>query len=201
MTTKSGFAAGEIFASWLRSTFLGWLFGMFLTIIAVIAVDAIGIGGTQFLIGAGMGAGVGYVQSRALKRLFGESGQWLWLTILGMALPFVFFDLARALKFEIGYSLPLCVASGGVLVGVLQRNILRTHTERANWWIPASAAGWLLAAGTALLNDAFLDDILRQHLRGVMGALVYLSVILSGGLALGAVTGGVLNRMLRPRSS
>ncbi|NUO82568.1 hypothetical protein HUU05_21050, partial [candidate division KSB1 bacterium] len=190
-----------IFVQWLRNTFLGWLLGVVLTIIAILAVDAIGVQGTQFLIGAGMGMGVGYVQARTVRRLFGESGRWLWVTVLGMALPFVVFDLTRILGAKLGYSLPLCVAAGGVLVGALQRGILRLHSERANWWIPASVVGWLLAAGTVVLNDRYLQEVLRRNLPGVLGALIYLGVILSGGLALGAVTGGALRWMLRTQSS
>ncbi len=188
-----------MFAQWLRSTFFGWVLGVVLTIIAIIAVDAIGVQGTQFLIGAGMGMGVGYAQTRTVRQLLGGSGRWLWVTVLGMALPFVFFDLSRILGAKLGYSLPLCVAAGGVFVGVLQRGILRSHSERANWWVPASVVGWLLAAGTVVLNDKYLQEMLRRNLPGVLGALIYLGVILSGGLALGAVTGGALAWMLRPQ--
>ena len=55
------------FSIWLRATFLGWVIGFFLVIGLVLIWDAIGVGSSQFMIGVGMGAGVGFMQGRAAK--------------------------------------------------------------------------------------------------------------------------------------
>lgn len=52
----------------------GWLLGIVLVILGAIAGDLIGIGGSQFVAGIGMGAGVRYMQGRVAKQWFGRLG-------------------------------------------------------------------------------------------------------------------------------
>jgi hypothetical protein len=52
--------------------------------------------------------------------------------------------------------------------------------------------GWTLAASTAAFNERFLPRI-----PGLIGALLYVGVILMGGVALGAVGGVTLDRVLK----
>ena len=57
MLDRSLFSDG--FATWA-----GWLLGIPFIIILALMGEAVGIGGSQFLVGAGMGTGTGLLQSR-----------------------------------------------------------------------------------------------------------------------------------------
>jgi hypothetical protein len=85
----------------------------------------IGIGGVQVLVGLGMGTGVGLLQGRALRAVLGRTGPWAWSSALGLALPFLVTDVAAAAKSGVPYSLPRCVALGGLIVGSWQALLLR----------------------------------------------------------------------------
>lgn len=65
----------------------------------------------------------------------------------------------------------------------------------AAWWIPTSVPGWSGAASTVFFNDRYLPRI-----PGVIGALVYIAIILLGGIRLGAITGMAMRRILAPGS-
>ena len=159
----------------MRATFLGWLLGFVLVIAGALAWDIIGMQ-AQFMVGVGMGAGVGYMQGRVAREWLGASGQWLgtskpwlWTSIIGMGLPFVMWDLLAWTGFP--FSLGLCVAVGGLLTGLLQARLLRPHSDRAGWWPLACLAGWTLGTGAGV--DALI-----------------LAVILLGGLVLGSLCRG-----------
>lgn len=185
----------QFFTRWVRGTFVGWVLGFILIILAAITGDLIGTGETesQFIVGIGMGAGVGYIQGRMARQWFGASNRWAWATVIGMGVPFIASDFIGAVWSEYSFSLPLTVAIGGLLVGLLQRRILCSHSGRANWWVPACFAGWTLAAGTAALSGGFLDIFPRVW----PVAILNLGVILFGGVVLGIVTGGALVWILR----
>lgn len=89
------------------------------------------------------------------------------------------------------YALWLSAAGGGLLVGLLQRPMLRPHSPRANWWVPASFAGWLLAAATPLLYGT-----VPGMGPGFGTALLSVVAIPLGGVILGVVTGGTLYWLL-----
>lgn len=178
---------------WLRATWYGWLLGVPLIILLALAGEAVGIGGSQVLVGLGMGIGIGLMQGRAIRPLFPRPAAWSISTMAGLSLPFLVTDLSPLVGRELPYSLPVAVATGGLLIGVSQAVLLRGHVRAPAWWILASVAGWGLAAGMAGVADASL----RAHsIRGVGGALLYLGAVAAGGLVLGLVTGAVLVRML-----
>ncbi len=179
------------FAQWVRGTFWGWLLGFVLIIVLAMAWDMIG-GGAQFMIGIGMGAGVGFAQGRVARQWLNGTKRWVWASVIGMGVPFVVADLVKTVGFEFLYSLPLSVAMGGLLVGWLQRRLLFSLSDRANWWVPACLAGWSFAAGTTVLSDS-----LRGDAPGLWGALLYVALVLCGGVILGVVTGAALQWMLR----
>jgi len=178
----------QFFSRWVRGTSFGWLVGLVIILVASIGGEVIGKGeaDSQFMIGLGMGAGVGYAQGRVLKRWLGAARGWAWTSAIGFGLPFVVLDFVGSMGSELSevLRLELEVAISGLLVGALQRRVLSLHSSRANWWVPACVAGWTLAAGTAasgsLLDIAFL------------GRWLNLATILLGGVVLGLVTGGVL---------
>lgn len=172
--------------SWIRATTLGWLIGFVLVVVLAMLWDMIG-GGAQFMVGVGMGSGVGYMQGRVARAWTRRIQPWLWTSIIGMGVPFVFWDIASATSTNVLFSLPVCVLLGGLLTGVLQQRLLRPQFERTSWWIPACVVGWGLPAGVIALGDSGL-------LPQVFG-LLSMIVILFGGLLLGAVTGKTLQWM------
>ena len=162
--------------------------------IAVLALigEAAGIGGSQVLVGAGMGLGVGLMQTRALKDLLPRPRAWLLPSVLGLALPFGVFDALKLMGRELPFSLFLSVAVGGVIVGVWQAALLRPKTGPAPAWIAASALGWSLAALAAQASDWLTRT---RRIPGLTGALIYLATVAVGGLVLGLVTGPVIVRL------
>lgn len=175
--------------SWVKATTFGWWLGLAIIVLLVLAMDMVAvIEGSQFMVGLGMGAGVGYVQGRLIDRWLGTRHTWFLATTVGMGGPFVAGDVARVAGFNLSFSLAVSVVVGGLLVGLLQWKVLQRHVRRAIWWIPASLLGWLLPVGLMALKD-------RHILSGVAGDAAGLIGMFFGGIMLGVVTGGVLTRL------
>ncbi len=172
---------------WLRATFYGWVLGFFLIVGMALIWDV--FGGAQFMIGLGMGAGVGYMQGRVIKPLLGGSTRWLLSSIVGLGLPFLVWDLSGPLQLSIPFSLAGAVVVGSVLVGVFQWLLLRGQSRRAGWWIPASVVGWSLPVLLIALGDG--DSVL-----GPWGSFVSTGAMLLGGLILGAIGGHALKAIV-----
>ncbi|MBL8212075.1 MAG: hypothetical protein JNK87_15270 [Bryobacterales bacterium] len=185
------------FREWLRATCLGWGLGLLLTVGASLVADTVGVGGSQTLLGLAMGTGVGLLQSKAMRGTLSEPRAWLAATVVGLAAPFLVFDVVRGVGLALPYSLYLCVVLGGLGAGGLQARLLRPVVANAWLWVPASVLGWGLAASTAAVADR-LPRALAWH--GLAGAGVYLGLVLGGGLILGALTGLPLARLPLPRS-
>lgn len=179
---------------WTRATFTGWSLGFAFVLLIIAATSAVGLGDTQFPIGLGIGLGVGLLQGRRVEALGIARRDWAAATTLGMALPFIAHDVASAMVPRMPYSLAVLVLAGGVLTGVLQWRLLPRTPGRA-LWIPSSVVAWGLAGSTALFDYRWLAGI-----AGVVGALMYIAVILAGGIALGVVGAFSLHRVL-PRTA
>jgi hypothetical protein len=177
---------GGIVRKWVRATWGGWLLGVPIIVVLALAGEAVGLGGAQALVGAGMGIGVGWRQGRALRGLLGSAAPWFWATAVGLTAPFLATDLATLAGWHSTYSLIGAVAAGGLAAGSWQSRLLSARLPRAGSWIAASAIGWSAAAAAVFWADALLRS---ASLRGVWGALVYLGAIGGGGLVLGVVTG------------
>lgn len=181
---------------WIRATFLGWMLGFVLAIALVLLAEGVGLPALQFPLALGMGTGVGLVQARLVSPYIGARAPWVLACALGLAAPFVLWDAAGLLGLNVRYSLAACVALGGLSAGVLQWRILRAVSARAVWWIPASAAGWLLAASLVLVSDRFVRP---PAFAGLTGALVYVLVLLAGGAVLGVAGAPALRGILAAR--
>ena len=187
----------RLFVSWIWATWLGWLLGIPFIIVLALLGEAVGIGGAQFLVGVGMGAGVGLMQARILRRLINRSALWICSCVVGLGLPFLITDVSRVAGLVIPYSLVVSITVGGLISGGWQMLILRSRVRRTGSWMVASALGWTLAAGTS----AVADSLSRSHFfRGIWGAIAYLGIVASGGLILGLVTGASLVRMFRDKT-
>ena len=184
----------KLFVSWIRATWLGWLLGIPIIIALALLGEAIHIGGAQFLVGAGMGTGVGLMQGRVIRRILHKSALWICSCIVGLGAPFLLTDLSKLLGWTLPYSLPAAIALGGVIIGAWQALLLRARLRQTGWWLVASTLGWTLAAGTS----AVADGLPRWRvLRGIWGAFAYLGIVVAGGLVLGIVTGFCLAWLAR----
>jgi hypothetical protein len=184
----------SLFLLWVRATWAGWLLGVPLIIILVLVGEAVGIGGSQVLVGAGMGIVTGLMQGRVIRGVIHKLVPWFWSSAVGLAVPFLVADISKAAGWGVVYSLPMFVALGGLIAGGWQALMLRPHLRRAWPWVAASALGWTLAAGAAPVAH----DLSRSYsLRGLWGAVVFLGVVAVGGLILGSVTGVCLAWMFR----
>ena len=164
---------------WILRTFVGWTLGFVLAIACIVAVDAVGISGTQSPLAIGMGLGVGLLQSRLVGPRVGGARPWILATAGGLALPFLIADIGRVVGAAIPYSLAAYVASGGGLAGLLQWRLLRESTPAGAWWLALTPIGWILAGSTVWVNEWL------PRLAGPAGAGRYVGVVLSGGLVLG----------------
>jgi hypothetical protein len=171
------------FAHWVRATTYGWLLGFVSVLILALIWGLLG-GTAQFMVGIGMGSGVGYMQFRKMGFWIEPTRRWLWTSIIGMGIPFVLWDLGALAGFKSFFSLPLCALIGSLLVSVLQLRLLRPNFEHAILWIPACVLGWGLPVSVIALGDSGL----------LPGPLKMLSIIVMffGGLILGGVTGKAL---------
>jgi len=195
MNSQTSEPTAHLFGRWVFATSWGWLLGFVFIMIGGIAADVLlSAERAQFFLGLGMGAGIGYAQVRVTARFLRIGNAWGWACVVGMAAPFVASDIVRAFwpGLSYMYSLWLSAACGGLLVGLLQRPMLRPHSPRANWWVPASMAGWMLAGATPLLFGT-----LPGIVSGVAEAVINVIAIPLGGVILGVVTGSTLVRMLR----
>ena len=175
-----------LFSLWVRATFVGWILGIPLIIALALLGEAVGIGGSQVLVGAGMGTGIGLMQGRVIRGIIHKSSLWVWSSAAGLSLPFFVTDISNAAGWGLAYSLPIAVTLGGIIVGGWQAFILRPRFRKVWFWAAASALGWTLAAGTV----AVADPLVRSwSVRGLWGAVLYLGIVATGGLILGLVTG------------
>lgn len=183
----------RVFAQWVRATWAGWLLGI--PIIAVLALlgEAAGIGGSQFIVGAGMGAGIGLMQGRRIRGLLHRFGPWFWSCTVGLALPFLAVDIGMATGWVTTFSLYACVAAGGLIIGVWQTMLLRSSGRKAGLWLVGSLAGWMLASGTVATSDWLFRS---RAVPGILGGVAYLASLAAGGLMLGLVTGIALVRIV-----
>ena len=176
---------------WVRATFLGWLLGFVGLLVGIAVAEMIVPWESQFAVGVGMGWGVAFVQGRWLAKRVESAKGWVWAGLLGLGLPFIVFDIVDAVGGQLPHRLLWDVTSGALLTGYLQWRVLRRNTKRAGWWVPACVVGW---GGALLAVDL-------PHLLGYTdSALVNLAAILSGGVVLGLVSGGVLVWLLKGSS-
>ena len=179
---------------WIIASFIGWLAGAVLVVLTSGSFDAIGLEGFQFYIGISMGAGVGFFQWRKLSRA-GIGVEWIWSTMFGMGIPFLLVDLVKRFSgFSFGdIYLPVCITIGALLTSVWQTLFLKRNYTAAHSWLWICLAGWVLASWTVISID-YVKLFIHHNL-----ALFFinLTLIISGGAVLGAVTGPALIKILR----
>lgn len=156
-------AESSLFVRWLRATSWGWLLGFVLILLGARVGDIIFAGELQFIVGVGMGAGVGYAQGRVARAWLGSPRRWWVASTLGMGALFIIHDLFVSAGVHFPFSLPLYVVVGGLFVGFLQWHLLRAFSARANWWVPACGIGWGLPAGAIALGESGMGLRMCNH--------------------------------------
>ena len=188
---SAGLANSLPLRTWIRSVFFGWVLGIVVVIFLAVIGDAIGARGSQLAVGLGMGLGVGFTQERALRPVTGALTRWPGVSALGLALPFLFGDVSRLIGIGIPYSLYGTIVIAGLVIGTFQSRLLPPAVASRGAWILANVVGWTLAAVSVAWADTFTRTL---GVRGIAGALIYLGVVASGGVALGLATGLALRR-------
>jgi hypothetical protein len=193
LVTESRLDAQRLLTLWVLATFGGWLLG----IVAVILLDGLSEAihlGNQFP-ALGMGWGVGFAQWRVARKWFGVTSAWMWVSTAAIGTPFIVSDITGILwGVDERYFLPINVALGASLLGLLEWRILRSLSYRAYWWIITSIVGWMLAVLVVSLGP--IDRPETQ-----LAMIFNFAVITSGGVVLGVVSGTMLVWILQSRAS
>lgn len=125
----------------------------------------------------------GLVQWLVLRRLFRPAGWWMAANGLGIPLGFAAANLLQRLLLWSGPSL-LDQAAGfgipGVLVGMAQWLVLRSHFRKAGWWVLISTAGWLL--GGCLI---WVIDLQLPAFNEILTSYTLVGLIIGTGTGLG----------------
>lgn len=132
---------------WIFTTSIGWIAGIFMTLIFASLFESVGIHHMQFFMGLGMGLPIGFMQWRTAKKHLSLGTSWIWLTTSALTLPFLTFDILKkftTLNFGDRYIL-YCIAIACILVGLVQYILLRNRTTNSALWIVANVIGWSLA--------------------------------------------------------
>ena len=172
--------------AWMLATWVGWVAGIAFILFLSGACEAIGILHTQFIVGAGMGGGVGIVQWWLLKRRFNFNFNWVWASVAGGCVPFLIYDVLRSIG-AIGMvadSVLYCGIVAGLLTSTLQYIVLSRRSNLAIIWMPVCTAGWLISAAS-VIGVNYTTHLSKNLL--VLFSL-NLGLILSGGVILGCVT-------------
>jgi len=170
------------FKQWIAYNFMGWFLGAVFIIFLSGLLDSVGIENMQFYLGIGMGAGVSFMQWLVLRKQFSLNANWIYSAIIGMGFCFIVFDLIPSTI--LAHKLPYSMLSGSLFTGILQSRSLGPDS-RKNLYILLSVLAWCLATLTAFAVDY------TQYLHAPIWLrfILNLSLILSGGLVMGLLTG------------
>ena len=155
---------------------------------------------------AGMAEGValGTGQWLVVRRVLPGTGYRAWIlpTALAAGLAYVLGLAPNALG-DLGASTGVVIAAWVVLgtlllftIGSAQWLVLRRHVRRSGLWVPANALAWLAGLPFPFIAIAAVPDgspVSAFGLAGILGGLLM-------GLAVGAVTGWALLRILQAQS-
>ncbi len=175
---------------WIMHTSIGFALGIVILILFAGILESFKID-VLFPLAAGLGLGIGGMQWLLLKNYFEEAAKWIWLLIVGLTIPFLFYDLTTSyLKLEEWFFLVLWVF-GGLLSGYLQyRFYLNSRVEKAKLWVGYSFAGWLFCA---LLVSIVFVPMIQSWGRNTQMVLNSIAIFGCGPL-LGVTTGiGILS--------
>ncbi|TAJ15681.1 hypothetical protein DMA11_00300 [Marinilabiliaceae bacterium JC017] len=135
-----------------------------------------------------LGLSIGIIQKRLLKKIFKVSSLWIYSAATGFIIieliaGFIFWklDINRGeLNFLEGnpFAHALILAISGLLIGFIQRPLLKTYFSRTSYWVIASTLAW----GISVLVTAI----------GHNYNIALLITFITGTLLYGAITGAAL---------
>ena len=167
----------KFLGQWILATSIGWPVGMFLAfLLSYEVVNLFYHKETSLIIGLCLGAVVGFSQWNIINEYSKISAWWIWASAIGIGLPFVvdvllveLVGVESVLKNDI-LGRFITGVIGGLLIGLLQINVVKSLSKKGIWWIVISPLAW----GISWLSTA-------------IGAGVGDFII--GGVVLGAITG------------
>lgn len=181
------------FKKWVLINFSGWFLGIVLVLTLSVLFDSLHIEDWQFIVGVGMGLGVGFAQWLALRKQIPVTLNWILFTALGLSIPFLIFDfISHFGNQSVGdYYIFICVVIGGIVVGLLQQNLLKMHIANTQNWMVTNTVGWMLA----VLTFSAINYTKQLHLSNLGQFFANLILILAGGPILGYATGISLKKI------
>lgn len=132
------------------------------------------------IMGGGVGALIGWLQWRLLRKKIAVSANWILLSAGGLAISELVAGLAL---WVIGSNRDLATGGqsilifaliytiGGTLVGLLQRPVLEKNSSISHLWVYACALGWGLTFMLLLLSTE-QDHLIKTSLMFIAGCLV-----------------------------
>ena len=175
MTPRDETLGLSFWGRWVLASAVAWVVGMLGAIVLSYAlVNPFYPEETNLIVGLCMGAAVGWAQARAARPWFVPGRGWTLGAMVAMGVPFIFFVIfdEMGISTESGSGMWLMgalVTIGGITGAVLQSRALRSVSSRAGLWVLGALISW----GVAWPVD------------GLLG-------FPSGGLAMGAVGGGLM---------
>ena len=181
---------------WVLFSMLGWIAG---------AAVAMALGGLltplvppgpgsrdwvpNLLLGPAIGAAVAFVEWRWLRRSMQVSGFWVWAGVIGFAVPLLaapILELAGFADQWLGVGLLL----GGVLTGIMQTPLLKSHAPKPIIWMWANTLAWTFLAFVILLTDklrlGWIGLLLAMIVFGVATGFGFLKISKPEGEAIAA---------------
>lgn len=180
ITTRQASHEVRLWLWWVAATMLGWGIGFWIGFV----LGYLALGNLMAVIG--VSTGVGLLQWLVLQPILPRSAWWAPAGVVGLVLPIGISYLIWGEPPDRVWLLAAIV--GGALAGTLQQRILRRTVAHSWWWVPASAAGWMLV----LLGRAIIGYLGTTNPPEALAPVALLLQTFLPGLLLGAVTGGTL---------
>jgi hypothetical protein len=178
MNHEADKSEGTFLAQWIFFTSAGCILALPVSIIMAEICQPFMWGGkeTNLVIAPCIAALVGCAQWIMLRQRIAVSCWWVLACAIGVGSPFVIGEILRRTgclsdlpSGSHGKILGVAMSGivGGLLSGLLQIGLLRSHFTRAGWWVLASALGWGICWVGILFNPCF-GGIMGPILLGVV---------------------------------
>lgn len=178
---------------WILFTSLGWILGVLIILLLAGLLESIDIN-VDFPVGFGLGIGIGFMQWLVLRKYVAEAYKWIGLTVIGLSVPFILYDICSHLFYVAEIWLFLNFGLGGVLSSYLHfRFFLISLSKESKRWVLYSFYAWMLC----LLINSF-QFIPNYHLlEKSTKDIINIITIFGSGPLFGLITGRGMAAILR----
>lgn len=170
---------------WIIYTGIGWFLGVLLVLLLAGLLEFLHLD-FQFIVGFGMGLGVGLSHWLLLRKYFLISFNWVVIQSIVLTIPFLIFDI-----FSRYYNLPIeklilfIIACGVTSSSYLQYYfLLKPNSPNTKEWILFSLIGWL---SVSILCIYSYPVLMHYFTRNIV-VIVNLIIFTSAGPLLGFIT-------------